>query len=151
VIEKSGSNICMSQSVFLFFQDLPKMMKTMNLTDLNPNIICVLCRGYLIDPVTVVECVHSCEFFIHSFIHSSIHSLFVCLFVRFFLSFSFFLLSFINEHKIISFLFFSSFSLPFFPFFSFPSHPFSYFVFSFISFSTFHSQNTNNASSEGEK
>ena len=31
------------------------------LTDLNPHIVCSLCSGYLINPVTVVECLHSCK------------------------------------------------------------------------------------------
>ena len=33
-----------------------------DLAELNPHIVCQLCSGYLIDPVTVVECLHSCEY-----------------------------------------------------------------------------------------
>jgi len=35
------------------------MIKQITLKDLNPHLICVLCRGYFIDPVTIVECLHS--------------------------------------------------------------------------------------------
>lgn len=28
--------------------------------DLNEHIVCPLCRGYLIDATTLVECLHSC-------------------------------------------------------------------------------------------
>ncbi len=28
---------------------------------LNPQIVCKLCKGYFIDPVTISECLHSCE------------------------------------------------------------------------------------------
>jgi len=35
------------------------MVKKITLKDLNPHVICVLCRGYFIDPVTIVECLHS--------------------------------------------------------------------------------------------
>merc|ERR1712012_795945 len=35
------------------------MIKKITLKDLNPHVICVLCRGYFIDPVTIVECLHS--------------------------------------------------------------------------------------------
>ena len=34
----------------------------MEVTELNPHIVCSLCSGYLIDPVTVVECLHSCKY-----------------------------------------------------------------------------------------
>ena len=37
--------------------------RRLDLTALNPYIMCSLCSGYLIDPVTVVECLHSCECF----------------------------------------------------------------------------------------
>ena len=38
--------------------------KRVTLTALNPYIVCTLCKpqGYLIDPVTIVECLHSCEY-----------------------------------------------------------------------------------------
>ena len=35
--------------------------RKVEVTELNPHIQCQLCMGYLIDPVTVVECLHSCE------------------------------------------------------------------------------------------
>ena len=35
--------------------------RKVEVTELNPHIQCQLCKGYLIDPVTVVECLHSCE------------------------------------------------------------------------------------------
>lgn len=35
------------------------MIKQITLKDLNPHVICVLCRGYFIDPATMVECLHS--------------------------------------------------------------------------------------------
>ena len=40
-----------------------KEKKKVELTDLNPHIVCSLCSGYLINPVTVVECLHSCKCF----------------------------------------------------------------------------------------
>ena len=36
--------------------------RRLDVTELNPHIQCQLCKGYLIDPVTVVECLHSCEY-----------------------------------------------------------------------------------------
>jgi hypothetical protein len=36
--------------------------RRLNLTALNPYIMCGLCKAYLIDPVTVVECLHSCKY-----------------------------------------------------------------------------------------
>lgn len=35
------------------------MIKKITLCDLNPHVVCVLCGGYFIDPVTIVECLHS--------------------------------------------------------------------------------------------
>ena len=35
--------------------------KKIGVNELNPHLICVLCSGYFIDPVTIVECLHSCE------------------------------------------------------------------------------------------
>lgn len=32
------------------------------LLDVNPHLLCVLCAGYYIDPTTIVECLHSCEY-----------------------------------------------------------------------------------------
>lgn len=39
-----------------------KEKKRVDVTELNPHIVCAICSGYLIDPVTVVECLHSCEY-----------------------------------------------------------------------------------------
>ena len=39
-----------------------KERKKLDLVALNPYIMCAVCKGYLIDPVTVVECLHSCKF-----------------------------------------------------------------------------------------
>ena len=39
----------------------PKDRKKIGVTSLNPLITCTLCNGYFIDPVTIVECLHSCE------------------------------------------------------------------------------------------
>ena len=41
--------------------------RRLDVTELNPHIQCQLCKGYLIDPVTVVECLHSCEYTLHIF------------------------------------------------------------------------------------
>ena len=30
--------------------------------DLNQHIVCALCFGYYIDPATITECLHSCEY-----------------------------------------------------------------------------------------
>ena len=35
--------------------------RRLDLNVLNPHIMCNLCKGYLVDPVTVVECLHSCK------------------------------------------------------------------------------------------
>lgn len=32
------------------------------LSSVNPSITCNLCKGYLIDATTIVECLHSCEY-----------------------------------------------------------------------------------------
>ena len=37
--------------------------KKVDLTELNPHIVCDLCSGYLIDPVTIIECLHSCKYY----------------------------------------------------------------------------------------
>lgn len=37
----------------------PVEKKRVDVTELNPHIVCAICSGYLIDPVTVVECLHS--------------------------------------------------------------------------------------------
>ena len=38
-----------------------KERRKLDLAALNPYIMCAMCKGYLIDPVTVVECLHSCK------------------------------------------------------------------------------------------
>ena len=45
--------------------------RRLDVTELNPHIQCQLCKGYLIDPVTVVECLHSCEYTVSFFIFFS--------------------------------------------------------------------------------
>ena len=40
----------------------PVEKKRVDVTELNPHIVCAICSGYLIDPVTVVECLHSCKY-----------------------------------------------------------------------------------------
>ena len=30
--------------------------------DLNQHIVCAICYGYYIDPATITECLHSCEY-----------------------------------------------------------------------------------------
>lgn len=42
------------------------------LTDLNPHLLCVLCGGYLVDATTIIECLHSfCRTCIHRYLESS--------------------------------------------------------------------------------
>lgn len=33
------------------------------LKSINPHITCNLCKGYLVDATTIVECLHSCKYF----------------------------------------------------------------------------------------
>ena len=40
------------------------MLRSMKIQDLNSHILCVLCGGYLVDATTIVECLHSCKYFI---------------------------------------------------------------------------------------
>ncbi|KAK7109713.1 polycomb group protein Psc-like [Littorina saxatilis] len=48
--------------------------KRMRVTDLNPNLICVLCGGYFIDATTLTECLHSfCKTCIVNFLKTSKH------------------------------------------------------------------------------
>ena len=42
-------------------QRINKEKKRVELKELNPLVACNLCHGYLVDPVTVVECLHSCK------------------------------------------------------------------------------------------
>jgi hypothetical protein len=44
-------------------QERERERKNISLTALNPYIVCGICNGYLIDPVTAVECLHSCKCF----------------------------------------------------------------------------------------
>jgi len=49
---------------FMFFlhnEEMASIGKRRLLRDVNPHLICLLCRGYLIDATTVVECLHSCK------------------------------------------------------------------------------------------
>ena len=39
------------------------MSGKVKIKDINPHIICVLCSGYYIDPVTITECLHSCKLY----------------------------------------------------------------------------------------
>lgn len=50
--------------------------RRLDLSALNPYIVCALCKGYLIDPVSTVECLHSCKFFLSlfSFFNASAHN-----------------------------------------------------------------------------
>jgi hypothetical protein len=34
-----------------------------SIKNLNENIVCTLCKGYFIDPVTLTECIHSCKYY----------------------------------------------------------------------------------------
>lgn len=38
------------------------MLPRLKLSEINANLICPLCKGYLIDACTIVECLHSCKF-----------------------------------------------------------------------------------------
>lgn len=38
------------------------------LRDVNPHLVCVLCRGYFVDATTITECLHSCKY---SFVYIS--------------------------------------------------------------------------------
>lgn len=42
-------------------EEMASIGKRTLLRDINPHLICLLCRGYLIDATTVVECLHSCK------------------------------------------------------------------------------------------
>ena len=33
-----------------------------NLTELNPHFVCVLCFGYFVDATTITECMHTCKY-----------------------------------------------------------------------------------------
>lgn len=48
--------------IHLEYQEL-EMLRSMKLQDLNSHILCVLCGGYLVDATTIVECLHSCKYF----------------------------------------------------------------------------------------
>ena len=49
--------------IHLDYQEL-EMLRSMKIQDLNSHILCVLCGGYLVDATTIVECLHSCKYFI---------------------------------------------------------------------------------------
>ena len=40
------------------------MEHKIRLKTLNPHIACSICNGYLIDATTVVECLHTCKFYL---------------------------------------------------------------------------------------
>lgn len=46
------------------------MEKKIKLKTLNPFISCKICRGYLIDATTIVECLHTCKFLENEFLYS---------------------------------------------------------------------------------
>ena len=37
-----------------------------NLTDLNPHFVCVLCFGYFVNATTISECMHTCKYYIYT-------------------------------------------------------------------------------------
>lgn len=37
-------------------------LEKFKLTEVNPHLTCHLCKGYLIDATTIVECLHSCTY-----------------------------------------------------------------------------------------
>lgn len=39
------------------------MNRRVSLRDINPLLMCVLCHGYYVDATTIIECLHSCEYF----------------------------------------------------------------------------------------
>ncbi|KAF0762038.1 polycomb group protein Psc-like [Aphis craccivora] len=47
------------------------------LTDVNRQLICVLCRGYLVDATSIVECLHSCK--LHYIYYYTIEMAFITL------------------------------------------------------------------------
>ncbi|XP_018010106.1 flocculation protein FLO11 [Hyalella azteca] len=50
-----------------------KPLRRIPLTELNPHLICVLCKGYYIDATTIIECLHSfCKSCIVRYFHSSV-------------------------------------------------------------------------------
>lgn len=60
------SSLQRNHDVLCCFLRRPVQMDNMQpsrikITDLNPNLTCPLCAGYLIDATTIVECLHSCE------------------------------------------------------------------------------------------
>lgn len=38
------------------------MAASVPVRSLNPHLMCALCSGYFIDPVTITECLHSCKY-----------------------------------------------------------------------------------------
>lgn len=48
----------------------PYKPSKIHLSSVNPYITCNLCKGYLIDATTIVECLHSCKYRI-SWVHES--------------------------------------------------------------------------------
>ena len=56
---KIGTKKAASGPVTEALQPPSKKSKKATLGDMNEHIICKLCKGYFIDPVTIVECLHS--------------------------------------------------------------------------------------------
>lgn len=64
-LENTHSSRCNHEPLCRFLRR-PVQMDNMQpsriqITDLNPNLTCPLCAGYLIDATTIVECLHSCK------------------------------------------------------------------------------------------
>ena len=59
-LSNSLSLTCCS-CIFQVGQTAKVMLPTLKLSEMNENLTCPLCKGYLIDACTIVECLHSCE------------------------------------------------------------------------------------------
>lgn len=44
------------------YLSMPRIPPKVYLKTVNPHITCNLCKGYLIDATTIVECLHSCKY-----------------------------------------------------------------------------------------
>lgn len=78
------------------------------LSKLNDQLKCTLCSGYLIDATTIIECLHSCKFFVRIFYFS--------LFTFYILLSILYCLLLILYFLIVYYLFFSVYFLPFYLF-----------------------------------
>lgn len=45
------------------YLSMPRIPPKVYLETVNPHITCNICKGYLIDATTIVECLHSCKFY----------------------------------------------------------------------------------------